>query len=85
MPWVPWIDIEDESSSEPEVQELFNKTRNTLTQRVSDIVKLTSLTPEVAALIHQLNQAILRNASSLTVREREVAALVVSAYNGCVH
>jgi alkylhydroperoxidase family enzyme len=85
VPWIPWIDIEDESSSEPEVQELFKKTRNTLTQKVSDVVKLTSLTPEVAALIYRLNQAILDNAAGLTVREREVAALVVSAYNGCVH
>lgn len=85
MPWVPWIAIEDESSSEPEVQELFKKTRNTITRKVSDIVKLTSLTPEVAALIHRLNQAVLGNATGLTVREKEVAALVVSSYNGCVH
>ena len=85
MPWNPWIKIEDENSPDENVRQLFKQTRNGITQKVSDTVKLTSLTPEVSKLIHDLSHAIQRNASGLTVREKEVAALVVSVYNGCVH
>ena len=85
MSWVTWIDIEDETSENPAVQNLFRKTRNKLTGKVSDTVRLTSLTPEVSELIHNLSDAIGRNATGLKPREKEIAALIVSVYNGCVH
>ena len=85
MPWVTWIDIEDESSDSEKVQQVYKQTRNPLTKKVSDIVRLNSLTPEVAGLLHDLNHAIHRNATGLTPREKEVAALVTAVYNGCVH
>ena len=85
MTWVPWIEVGDENSSDEKVRQLFNKTRNRITQTVSDTVRLTSLTPEVSELIHRLSAAIQQHATGLSVREKEVAALVVSVYNGCVH
>ena len=85
MPWVTWIDIEDESTSNEETQQLYKRTRNSLTKKISDTVRLTSLTPEVSGLLHDLSNAIQRNAAGLTVREKEISALVISVYNGCVH
>ncbi|RJQ57752.1 MAG: hypothetical protein C4530_12015 [Desulfobacteraceae bacterium] len=85
MPWVPWIRIEDDSTTDKDVQQLFRRTRNGMTGKVSDTVKLTSLTPEVSGLIHDLSAAVARNADGLSVREKETAALIVSVYNGCVH
>ena len=85
MSWVPWIDIEDESSTNEAVQNLFKRTRNKLTNKVTDTVRLTSLTPEVSELINNLSAAIHRNATGLTTREKEISALIVSVYNGCVH
>ena len=85
MPWVTWIDTEDESTANEEVQQLYKRTRNPLTKKKSDIVRLNSLTPEVAGLLHDLNRAIHRNATGLTAREKEVAALITAVYNGCVH
>ncbi|MBF0280072.1 MAG: hypothetical protein HQM13_19900 [SAR324 cluster bacterium] len=85
MSWVTWIEIEDESSSKEEVKKLYQQARNILTKKIPDTVRLTSLTPEVAGLLNELNQAIHRNAVGLTTREKEVSALLVSVYNGCVH
>ena len=85
MAWVTWIDIEDESSTNEAVQKLFKQTRNKTTNTVSDTVRLTSLTPEVSKLINDLSIAIQRNATGLTPREKEISALIVSVYNGCVH
>ncbi len=85
MPWVTWIDIEDESSTNEEVRNLFKRTRNKITNKVTDTVRLTSLTPEVSELINNLSSAIQRNATGLTPREKEISALIVSAFNGCAH
>ena len=85
MSWVTWITIEDESTSNEEVQQLYQRTRNPVTQKMSDTVRLTSLTPEVAGLLHDLNQAVHRHATGLSAREQEIVALVTAAYNGCVH
>ncbi len=85
MPWVTWIEIEDESTSNKDAQQLYQQTRNPVTKKVSDTVRLTSLTPEVAGLLHDLNQAVHRNATGLSTREQEIVALVIAAYNGCVH
>ena len=85
MPWVPWIDTEPEPAAREEVRKLYQKTLNTETGNVPDVVRLASLTPEIAGLIFDLNKAIHRNATGLTEREIEIVALIVSSYNGCVH
>jgi hypothetical protein len=85
MPWVPWIQIEKEDSSKDEVKQLYKKTRNGLTGKISDLTLITSLTPEVSNHIDSLCSAIYRNSSGLTLREKEIAALVTSSFIGCVH
>jgi len=83
--WVPWIKIEKEETSEEEVKELFKKTKNPITGKISDLTRLTSLTPEISDHLNRLCSAVYRNASGLTVREKEIAALVTSAFVGCIH
>ena len=85
MPWTPWIQIEKDDSSKEEVKQLYRKTRNSLTGKISDLTRLTSLTPEVSNCLDSLCSAVYRNASGLTVREKEIAALVTSSFIGCVH
>ena len=85
MPWVPWIHIEPDDTSDETVKQLYQKTRNSKTGKISDLTRLTSLTPEVSNHLDSLCTAVYRNAVGLTVREKEVVALVTSAFIGCVH
>ncbi len=85
MPWTPWIEIENDDTSKEEVKQLYKKTKNPLTGKISDLTRLTSLTPEVSNHLSMLCSAVYRNASGLTVREKEIAALVTSSFVGCVH
>jgi hypothetical protein len=85
MPWNPWIEIEPNDTPQPAAQELYARTREHATGDVPDTVRLTSLTPAVAGLIHDLHHAIYVQAKGLSVREKEISALIVAAYNGCVH
>ena len=85
MPWIPWIQIEKDDTSNDEVKRLYKKTRNSVTGKISDLTRLTSMTPEVSNHIDSLCSAVYRNASGLTAREKEIAALVTSSFVGCVH
>ncbi len=85
MPWVPWIQIEQDDTSAEEVKQLYKKTRNSVTGKISDLTRLTSSTPEVSDYMDSLCSAIYRNAVGLTVREKEIVALVTSSFIGCVH
>jgi hypothetical protein len=48
-------------------------------------VRLNSLTPHAAGLLYGLQKATYHEATGLTLREKKIAALLVSTYNGCVH
>ena len=85
MAWVTWIDVEPDDPADEVVQRLYNRTRDRATGRPPDTVRLTSLTPSVAGSLHDLQAAIYQEARGLTLREKEIAALLVSTYNGCVH
>ena len=85
MPWVPWIKIESESTSTGEANKLYKTTRNPITGKISDLTRLTSLTPEASKKIFDLSSAIYGNTSILTAREKEILALVTSSFIGCVH
>jgi hypothetical protein len=85
MPWVPWIQIEQDDTSNKEAKRLFKEARNAVTGKLSDLTRLTSLTPEVSSLLNRLCSAVYQNASGLSVREKEVVALVTSVLVGCVH
>jgi len=84
MPWVPWIKTDNEQTDSDESRQLFLDTRG-LNGDVSDLVRITSRTPKVAKLIHELCRAVYGSAKGLTLREKEIAALVTSAFIGCVH
>ncbi len=85
MTWIPWIQIEKDDTSKEEVKQLYKKTRNSVTGDISDLTRLTSLTTEVSNHLDSLCLAVYRNASGLTVREKEIVALVTSSFIGCVH
>ena len=85
MTWTPWIRTESDDTSNEETMKLFKKTRNPLTGDLSDLVRITSLTPEFAGFLNELGSAAYRNADGLTAREKEVLALVTSSFIGCVH
>ena len=85
MPWSTWIDIEPENTQNATVQDLYKRTKNHITGNVPDTIRLTSLTPDVAGLLYDLNRAIESAAKGLSLQEREITALIVSVYNGCVH
>ena len=85
MPWTPWIDIEPDDTDDPAAKALYAKTRHPITGQLSDLTRITSLTPTAAELIQQLRNAIYHGSDRLTAREKEIAALITSAFNGCVH
>ena len=85
MPWMPWIRTEADDTTKDEVKQLYSKARNSMTGTVSDLTRLTSLTPEVSTYLANLCSAVYRNAPGLTVREKEITALVTSSFVGCVH
>jgi alkylhydroperoxidase family enzyme len=85
MAWISWIQIEPDDTKNEVVEQLYNRTRDRTTGAPPDTVRLTSLTPQVAGLLHDLQLAIHHEAKGLTLREKEIAALLVSTYNGCVH
>lgn len=85
MTWVTWIEIVPETTTDDAVRQIYDRTRSPQTGKPPDSVRLTSLTPRVAGFIYDLRRAIRTQAHGLTRREQEIVALVVSAYNGCVH
>jgi uncharacterized peroxidase-related enzyme len=85
MAWTPWIEIEKDDTASVEAKQLYERTRNSLTGEISDLTRITSLTPAVAQCIDDLCTAVYRNASGLTAKEKELAALVTSTFIGCVH
>ena len=84
MAWVPWIETDDEQTDSETARQLFRETREP-DGAVSDLARITSRTPLVAKRIHQLCRAVYASAKGLTLREKEIAALVTSAFVGCVH
>jgi len=85
MAWTTWIDTVPVDTGDEPIQQLYRRTKDIKTGRPPDMVRLTSLTPNVSGLLHDLQWAVSQDAKGLTLREREIAALLVSVYNGCVH
>jgi alkylhydroperoxidase family enzyme len=85
MPWNSWIQIEKDNTENEEAKRLYERTKNPLTNEISDLTRITSLTPEVSELIDKLCVSVYKNATGLSAREKEIVALVTSSLNGCVH
>ncbi|MEW6671736.1 MAG: hypothetical protein AB1427_08525 [Thermodesulfobacteriota bacterium] len=82
MVWKPWIKTEPVDTPDETVRALYRQTRDISSGLPPDTVRLHSLTPEIAGLIYRLNRMIHDTAGGLTLREQEIAALVVSSLNG---
>ena len=54
-------------------------------QRTSDLVRLTSLTPQVSHHPECLKDSIYGEKTNITKREKEIAALATSAMIDCAH
>jgi hypothetical protein len=85
MTWTTWIETEPEDTVDETIQQLYSRTRDMTTGHPPDTVRLMSLTPTVSGLLYDLQRAIYQESKGLTLREKEIAALLVSAFNGCVH
>lgn len=85
MTWTTWIETEPEESGNETIRELYRRTRDMASGHPPDTVRLTSLTPAVSGLLFDLQRAVYQESKGLTLREKEIAALLVSVYNGCVH
>jgi len=85
MSWNTWIEIQPEDTTDVAAQNLYNRTRDFATGHPPDIVRLMSLTPSVANLLFDLQRTIFLEATGLSIQEKEIAALIVSSFNGCVH
>jgi hypothetical protein len=83
--WTTWIETVPVDTTDEPVQGLYRNTRGMTTGRPPDSVLLTSLTPRVSGLLFDLQKAIHQEATGITLRESEIAALIVAVYNGCVH
>jgi hypothetical protein len=85
MSWTPWITTEDENAPSEAAEHLYRKVRNPVTGKISDLNRITSLTPAVSENIFALGASVYRNATGFTAREKEIVALVTSSFIGCVH
>ncbi|MCP4568843.1 MAG: hypothetical protein GY841_14795 [FCB group bacterium] len=85
MPWNPWVEIAPDNTEDPAVKKLYDHVRHPISKEIPDLVRLTSSTPEVAVRINDLRDAVAANKSGLSLREKEISALLVAVYNGCVH
>ena len=68
MHWNPWIEIEDENSEKEVVKKLYENTTNPVTKDISDLTRITSMTPEVAELIDRLCISVYKKSSRSGVK-----------------
>jgi hypothetical protein len=85
MPWIPWIETASEDSSNEAARRLYENVRHPVTGEISDLNRITSLTPEVSEKIFALGSSVYGNAVGFSAREKEIIALVTSSFIGCVH
>ncbi len=85
MPWNPWVEIAPDNTEDPTIIKLYNYARHPISKEIPDLVRLTSSTPDVSIRINDLSAAVDANESGLSLREKEISALIVAGYNGCVH
>ena len=85
MSWTPWIETEGDDTSNAAARQLYERTRNPATKQVSDLTRITSLTPPTSELIDRLCASVYTQATGVSPREKEIASVIVSSLNGCVH
>ena len=78
MPWIHWVPENDASGR---LAELYEQHRTRF--GVDHILKIHSLNPESLEGHHRYYEHIMRGPSGLSLAEREMIAVVVSATNRC--
>jgi alkylhydroperoxidase family enzyme len=79
---MPWISTISEEESGGLLREIYDAAR-IRAGRVFEIVKLTSLNPEVLRIWIDLYKALMHGPSPLSRAHREMIAVVVSQLNHC--
>lgn len=79
-----WIKVISEDEAEGELAQTYHQAKS-ITGRVANIIKITSLRPEVTRALVQLRQAIRSPRASLSARRQEMIATVASALNQCTY
>ena len=85
MPWKPWVEIEKRDTTNQEAKQMYDEVMDKKTKVIPDLCRLTSITPQIALDINKLHDSIAENKTGLSVKEIEIAALIVANFNGCVH
>jgi uncharacterized peroxidase-related enzyme len=80
MPWIRWI---DENAATGRLKELFDRHRTR--GGIDHILKIHSLNPASLEHHYQLYEHLMRGPSGLSLAEREMIAVVVSAANACFY
>ncbi|MCP5062585.1 MAG: peroxidase-related enzyme [Ignavibacteriae bacterium] len=79
MPWIKEIEANKAEGKLKEVYDNLSKNRG----KVSNIMKIHSLDPETMSHHLDMYMSIMFNKSGLSIEERELVAVVVSALNNC--
>lgn len=82
MSWIEQIEAE-EARHDPELQELYERSRDPKTGQVDNILTVHSLNPRGLEAHLALYESAMRPTASLRKLEREMIAVVVSALNEC--
>ena len=78
MAWIAWV---PEEEADGRLKELYERHRSRL--GIDHILKIHSLNPESLEGHHRYYDHIMRGPSGLSLAEREMIAVVVSAVNHC--
>ena len=83
MSRIAWIDVIPEEQAEGLLKELYDQERDQRARVVDNILKVHSLHPETLRAHADLYHTVMHSRGDLSLIEREMIAVVVSALNGC--
>lgn len=81
---MPWIKVIEENEAEGEVKEIYDSIKKSR-RKLSNIMQIQSLMPEVMKSHMDLYLSVMFNKSSITRDEKELIAVVVSTLNDCLY
>ncbi len=83
MPPRAWIQVVPESEAEGELQQLYAQEWDAEGQAVDNILAVHSLHPATLRAHADLYHSVMHGVSPLSRTEREMIAVVISAFNRC--
>lgn len=78
-----WIEIIPEEDAEGMLKELYDRERDRRTGKVDNIMAIHSLNPDTLRAHADLYHTVMHGKSGLSLAEREMIGVVVSAINKC--